>query len=239
MIEAVLLDLDGTILKHRVEDFLKRYFTLIEKRFNHLFPDSKLVQLILASTEKMLKNDGQKTNKEVFWDGFLKQVPWSLEELEPQFERFYLEDFPSLNEGISVDPRTNQVLQELKQKGYKLALATNPLFPRIAIEERLRWAKVESGLFDFIASYETMHYCKPNPEFFRELADLIRVEPERCLMVGNEVELDLRAAKLIGMKTFLVKNGFEVLSEVEFVPDFQGELIKLSDILICERGVLR
>lgn len=232
MIKAVLLDLDGTILKHQVEDFLNRYFALIQKRFNHLFPDGKLVQLILASTEKMLKNDGQKTNKEVFWDDFLKQVTWSFEELEPQFSRFYLEDFPSLNEGISVDPKTNQILKELKQKDYKLALATNPLFPRIAIEERLRWAKVDWGLFDFIASYETMHYCKPRPEFFRELADFLRVEPERCLMVGNEVDLDLRPARLLGMKTFLVKNGFEVLSETEFAPDFQGELIKLSDILI-------
>lgn len=232
MIKAILLDLDGTILKHQVDEFLGRYFALIQKRFNHLFPDGKLVQLILASTEKMLKNDGLKTNKEVFWDNFLRHVPWSFEELEPQFERFYLEDFPSLNEGISIDPETNQILKELKQKNYKLALATNPLFPRIAVEERLRWAKVDSELFDFIASYETMHYCKPNPKFFLELASLLEVKPERCLMVGNEVELDLRAAKSLGMKTFLVKNGFEVLSETEFVPDYQGELIKLADILI-------
>lgn len=232
MIEAILFDLDGTILKHQVEDFLKRYFALIQKRFNHLFPDGKLVKLILASTEKMLKNDGQKTNKEVFWDNFLRHVSWSFEELEPQFERFYLEDFPSLNKGISIDPETNQILKELKQKNYKLALATNPLFPRIAVEERLKWAKVNIELFDFIASYEAMHYCKPNPKFFLELASLLKVKPERCLMVGNEVELDLRAAKLLGMKTFLVKNGFEVLSETEFVPDYQGELIKLSDVLI-------
>lgn len=231
MIEAVLLDLDGTILKHEVDDFLKRYFTLIQKRFDHLFPNGRLVQLILTSTEKMLKNGGEKTNKEVFWGDFLSQVPWRFEDLEPEFEKFYLEDFPSLNEGVTVEPQTSQILAGIKQKGYKLALATNPLFPRIAIEERLRWAGVESKLFDFVASYETMHYCKPNPDFFLELADLIKVEPQSCLMVGNEVELDLRPAQRLGMKTFLVRNGFEVLSEADFTPDFQGELEDLPDIL--------
>jgi FMN phosphatase YigB (HAD superfamily) len=231
MIEAVLFDLDGTILKHRVEDFLSRYFASIQKKFNWLFPEGELVKLILASTEKMMANEGSKTNKEAFWEDFLSRVPYTFEELEPLFQKFYLEDFPSLSRPSQADPEVRKVLEELRERGYKLALATNPLFPLIAVEERLRWAGVESKKFDFVASYEVMHYSKPNPGFFKEIASFLGVRPESCLMVGNEVELDLIPASQIGMRTFLVKNGYEVLTKGDFKPDFEGSLSLLPDLL--------
>lgn len=231
MIKAVLFDLDGTILKHRVDDFLARYFASLRKRFSSLFPGGELVKLIIASTEKMMVNEGPKTNMEAFWEDFLSRVSFTFEELEPHFQNFYKEDFPCLNQGSLADAGAGEVLVKLRERGYKLALATNPLFPLIAVEERLRWAGVESKVFDFVASYEVMHYCKPNPGFFKEIADLVGVEPGECLMVGNEVELDLIPASAVGMKTFLVKNGYEVLAEREFIPDFQGSLDLLLDFL--------
>ncbi len=231
MIEAVLFDLDGTLLKHHVEDFLNRYFGLIQHRFGSIFPDGKLVELILKSTKKMLANNGKKTNKEVFWEDFLKEVDFSQEQLEPMFSNFYRNDFQVLKGGVEPDPSAQRTLIDLKENGYKLALATNSLFPEVAVVERLRWAGLDREIFDFLATYEVMHFCKPDPSFFLEVADKLGVKPENCLMVGNEVELDLIPAAQVGMKTFLVKNGFEVLTQQDFDPDAQGELTELPFFL--------
>ncbi|MFB2351719.1 HAD family hydrolase, partial [Priestia megaterium] len=52
-------------------------------------------------------------------------------------------------------------------QGYTIAIATNPLFPRTAIEQRLAWAKlpVDKYPFKIVSSYEGFHFAKPNPAF--------------------------------------------------------------------------
>ena len=60
-------------------------------------------------------------------------------------------------------------LEELRKKGYTLALATNPMFPREGIERRLDWAGHEAKLFDHVTDYKNAHYAKPNPLYYREI----------------------------------------------------------------------
>jgi FMN phosphatase YigB (HAD superfamily) len=84
-----------------------------------------------------------------------------------------------------------------------MVLATNPLFPRIAIEERIRWAGIDPDAFSLITAFEDMHYCKPQIEYYREILEIINKRPEQCLMVGNDAEEDM-IARILGMKTFLL-----------------------------------
>ena len=87
--------------------------------------------------------------------------------------------------------------------GLRVALATNPIFPAVATESRIRWAGLEPEDFELRTTYENIGYCKPNPEYYREIAARLGVRPEECLMVGNDVTEDM-VAESIGMQVFLL-----------------------------------
>ena len=91
----------------------------------------------------------------------------------------------------------------MKEKGYTLALASNPVFPLTAQKKRMLWAGVNPDDFALITSYENSHYCKPNPLYFKEIAERLGVKPSDCLMVGNDTTEDA-AALSVGVDFFLL-----------------------------------
>ena len=82
-------------------------------------------------------------------------------------------------------------------------LATNPIFPSIATESRIRWAGLEPEDFELYTTYENTGYCKPNPDYYRDILNKLKLQPEDCLMVGNDVTEDMIAAS-VGMDVFLL-----------------------------------
>ena len=84
-----------------------------------------------------------------------------------------------------------------------MVLATNPLFPKVATESRIRWAGLNPDDFEIYTTFETSHYCKPNLDYYREVLNELQVSAEECLMIGNDVSEDMVAEKL-GMKVFLL-----------------------------------
>ncbi|MFW6264694.1 MAG: HAD family hydrolase [Bacillota bacterium] len=226
---TILLDLDGTLLPIDIDEFLKGYFHLLSKEFSDIWEADLFIDSLMKATYKMISNTGENYNMDVFKDTFFKLLEHEEEEaIMNRFENFYRKKFPTLEEGIIVNEQPAQLINILKEKGYKLVLATNPLFPLIAIEERLRWAKIDPAEFSLLTSYENMHYCKPNPAYYLEIAEKMRVEPDDCIMIGNDVQEDMLAADL-GMKTFLV-NDYLINREAEEINvDWQGSFNELIE----------
>ena len=57
---------------------------------------------------------------------------------------------------------------------------------------------------DLVTSYETSHYCKPDPRYYTEFLDKLGLNPKDCLMIGNDVGEDIKAAQSLGISTFLI-----------------------------------
>ena len=91
----------------------------------------------------------------------------------------------------------------LKQAGLRVALATNPIFPSIATEKRIRWAGLKPEDFELFTTYENSKYCKPSLGYYSELLKQLQVAPEECLMVGNDVGDDM-VAEALGIQVFLL-----------------------------------
>ena len=91
----------------------------------------------------------------------------------------------------------------IRSMGYRVALATNPIFPSVATESRIRWAGLEPKDFELYTTYENSSRCKPNPAYFADVAESLHLAPESCLMVGNDAQEDTAAAQ-VGMKVFLL-----------------------------------
>lgn len=203
-IKMILFDLDGTLLPMDQNTFVKAYFGGLAKRLAPYGYDSeKLIAAIWKGTGAMVKNDGSKTNEAVFWDAFANIFGESVRADEPKFDAFYREDFDKVSVSCGYDKRAKETVDAIKARGFRVALATNPIFPSIATEKRMAWAGFKPSDFELFTTYENSCYCKPNPLYYKAVVDALNIDPEDCLMVGNDVDEDMIAQKL-GMKVFLL-----------------------------------
>ncbi|MBR3593446.1 MAG: HAD family hydrolase [Clostridia bacterium] len=200
---TVLFDLDGTLLPMNENLFIKVYFKNLAARLApHGYDPEKLVTAIWGGTSAMMKNDGSKTNEAAFWDFFSGVFGERARADEPIFEDFYKNEFSLVRDVCTKDPKADEAIKEIKALGLRTALATNPLFPRIATLSRIEWAGCDSDDFEVITTYENSRYCKPSREYYLDILNEMDVCPEECLMVGNNVDEDM-IAETLGMRVFL------------------------------------
>lgn len=203
-ITTVLFDLDGTLLPMDQDVFVKNYFGLLaQKLASHGYDPEKLIQAVWAGTKAMVKNDGNATNEETFWVTFDAVLGCKASKDATVHMDFYQNEFNMVKDVCGFAPMASQIVHSLKVKGYRVVLATNPLFPAIATQNRIRWAGLTPEDFEYITTYENSRYCKPNPNYYREILEKLQLQPEECLMVGNDVGEDMVTAQL-GMKVFLL-----------------------------------
>ena len=203
MIKTILFDLDGTLLPMDQDVFVKAYFKGMAKKVGPLgYEPKSLVENIWKGTYGMIQNDGSCTNEEVFWNVFSQSYGNKVYEDKPVFDEFYHIEFQDVQSSCGYNEKVKEVIKQLKNN-YQLLLATNPIFPCIATYSRVRWAGLETTDFEYITTYENSHSCKPNLYYYQELVDKFNLNPEECLMVGNDVSEDMVASKL-GMKVFLI-----------------------------------
>ncbi len=204
---TILFDLDGTLLPMVQEQFLKNYMgKLVAEMATYGYEPKKLMQTIMTGIEAMVKNDGSKTNEAAFWDAFTSVYGAESKNDLPRFEAFYQNTFPSVKDVCGFDPMANEVIKDAKERGYRVVLATNPMFPDVATDERIRWAGLDRSDFDLVTTYENCTTSKPNPAYYLDVAKRVGADPKDCLMVGNDVSDDMIPAESVGMQVFLLTN---------------------------------
>ena len=203
-IKTVMFDLDGTLLPMDQDQFTKYYFGLLVKKLAPYGYDAEqLISGIWAGTAAMVKNDGSCTNEEAFWKKFSALMGEKVVEDKPLFEEFYRVEFQGAKASCGFAPQAAGLVAKLKAAGYRVLLATNPIFPAIATENRIRWAGLEPEDFELYTTYENSCHCKPNPDYYRDILNSMALDPAECLMVGNDATEDT-AAELTGMQVFLL-----------------------------------
>ena len=203
-ITTILFDLDGTLLPMNQDRFAGAYvkgLTIAAEPAG--YSPMILSTAIMAGTAAMVKNNGEKTNEEVFWDTLERTYGESVKNDIHLFDEFYATDFQKIKDVCGFEPKAAELIRYIKEKGFRVVLATNPLFPSVATESRIRWAGLNPDDFELYTTYETSRYCKPNLDYYREVLKQLHVAPEECLMVGNDVAEDMIAEQL-GMKVFLL-----------------------------------
>ena len=217
--KTILFDLDGTLLPMDQEAFVRYYFGLLAKKLAPLgYDPNTLGENIWAGVGAMVRNDGSGTNEEAFWNEFARIYGEHVRAHVPVFEEFYAVDFQEAKKVCGFNPQARKTVLRLKDLGYQVALATNPIFPRIATESRIRWAGLEPELFSIYTTYENSTCSKPNPKYFEEVLGKLGCRAEECLMVGNDVVED-GAAKKVGIDVFFLtdclinKTGTDLSSE--------------------------
>jgi FMN phosphatase YigB (HAD superfamily) len=231
-VRALLLDLDDTLLLNDADRFLSHYFRALVAKVQDVVSVGRFADALSVATRAMERNDGSNgTNAEVFTREFFRRVGRPPGELMPLFDDFYAHEFEELGVLTAVDPAARGLVEWAFEQGLQVAIATQPMFPRVAIETRLRWADVPCDEFPYhwVACYEEMHACKPHPHFFLEILEGLGRRPEECLMVGDSPDADMPARDL-GLRTYLVDRG--AYPDADDVPcDARGDLRHLLALL--------
>ena len=230
MRNTFLFDLDGTLLPMNQDEFVELYFNGIETHFAGRYDTQQLKKTVWAGTMEMVKNQGHKTNEEVFWDTAEALIDIDRESVREEFEEFYSTTFEVARQAASARDDVVKFVRALRNKGYKIVAATNPLFPVVATRNRINWAGFTWDDFDLVTTYDMMHYSKPNVDFYNEILQLIGKKPEECVMVGNDNQEDM-CAETLGIEGYLITDHMINRDDAPITCKWHGtydEFIKLQ-----------
>ncbi|MBI9012668.1 MAG: HAD family hydrolase [Clostridiales bacterium] len=203
--KAILFDLDGTLLPMDIEKFIYLYGKSVSEAFYDFTEVDRIFPQVMHSVKDTVMNTEKKKNFDKFFDHFEMHMPRAKEEYIKRFNEFYIEGFEKVKSATSSSAEIVEAVDILKSKGFKLIIATNPVFPMAANISRIRWAGLTIESFDYITSFEENHYCKPHLKFYKEVLEQNGLEAEDVLMVGNDVQEDL-CIKSLGAKTYLLED---------------------------------
>lgn len=233
--KVILFDLDGTLLPMDQDLFVKTYFGLLAKKLAlYGYEPDKLISSVWAGTGAMIKNDGKISNEDKFWEVFSSTYGADCKKDIALFDAFYRNEFSGVKDVCGFNPLAAEAVHAIKSKGFRIALATNPLFPQIATANRIRWSGLEPEDFEFFTTYEESRYCKPNINYYLDVVEKLGVSPKECLMVGNDVSEDM-IVTTIGMKVFLLTDCLINKEQKELSEYPKGsftELMEYVDILL-------
>jgi FMN phosphatase YigB (HAD superfamily) len=253
MITSVLLDLDDTLLSNNMDTFLPAYLKVFGRYMADIIPPEIFIEEILNGTMKMYANtDPEITLDRAFADHFFPAVGHAEADLLPRLESFYSDVFPSLRELTSPRPDAVDLVESLFELELDIVIATNPLFPRTAVEQRLGWAGLSSDKFPYaqVTSYEQYHFTKPSPVYYAEILGRIGKTPGVAVMVGNDPANDLVPAQTLGITVFHVdadpRDDFpagglsDILPWIENLPETSQPAIQQNTLVIgaCLNGQL-
>lgn len=203
-IRTVLFDLDGTLLPMDQKQFVHAYFHSLYAALEPFgFTKEAFQKAMWGSVGAAIQNDGATTNEEAFWRAFQTFTGIEPKAVLPVIEGYYRREFQEVSKSCGFTPYAKQIVERIRQSGSAVVLATNPVFPKIATESRMRWAGLSPEEFLLYTTYESCRYCKPNLKYYKEILEKLELTPQECLMVGNDVDEDMVAEEL-GMQVFLL-----------------------------------
>lgn len=212
--KLVLFDLDKTLLDINFDEFLKSYFALLIPKLTKILKDKDPLKILQISVDYMIYEKNGELNVDKFYKKFVELSQVERDFLKNIFLDFYINDFPKLK--VFGKPREGgrETVLKLIEMGYEVVIATNSIFPEIAIKQRIDWANLSDINFPLITTMENMHYAKPNVEYYIEILEKLNGTPKDTIMIGDDLEMDILPAKKLGIKT--IHFGVEVkeISEI-------------------------
>ena len=204
-IKNLLIDLDGTLLQVN-EVQAKFEFTIRAIRwwskYSKPWKTAKaLYKLTLAMKSESFSNS---SNYARGIKVFAYEIGLSEDEACILLEKCLNEIFPKLSKYFSPIPGANEFVNWASNH-YNLFLATNPLWPKGIVEMRVMWAGIHLEKFTSFTHAKSMTSCKSYVSFFSDLIEQNQLNPENCLMIGDNAYEDGLASR-IGIDVFILSN---------------------------------
>jgi FMN phosphatase YigB (HAD superfamily) len=223
---TLLLDLDDTLLNTNLESFIPAYFQALAKELAPQIAPEIMLRALMSGTKRMMESDDfSQTLDQVFNAVFYPQINSPYEKIAATIDNFYDHVFPTLSGVTSPKPEVKPFIDWAFSQGFRIAIATDPIFPRKATYHRLRWAGLDPEQFELVSSFEHFHFSKTHPAYYAEVLGRMGWPDGPVLMVGNDMERDIRPAQMLGLATYHVDDAPAPPSGLE-----AGKRGKLADL---------
>lgn len=182
---AVLFDFDGVLIDsmpHHVSAWQE-----ILKGMGINIPDDRLR---LAEGEK-----AKVTIRKLAAESNLSLDEQQLEDLVERKRQIYRKSAPK-----GLRPIASHVVKSFRNAGFLTAIVTGSA--RANLNHTL--SEDELALFNVVISAENYQQGKPDPEPYLRAAELLKLNPEKCLVIEN-APLGIRSAKAAGMTCIAIK----------------------------------
>lgn len=216
-IEAVVFDWGGTLTKPIEVVYEIDTWSEVAR---HLSPDchEELVAR-LGAIEAELWEISRTTQQGASLEGLLEKVidEFGLETAAESLEQAARIHLDLLLPHIEHDDDAHDVLVGLKERGLKVGLLSNTLWPERFHEELLEEAGIRD-LIDVRLYTSCMPYTKPHPEAFRAALEALGVSgPQQAVFVGDRPWDDIHGARSAGMRT--VHRPNPLVPDHDVIPD--------------------
>ena len=185
--KAVISDMDGVIFDTE-KVYLDIWIEVFEK-YGYKMTKELYVNVMGTGRKNVIKT---------FLENFGDDLPIEKMYEEKDNQLFYIIE----NQGIPLKEGVKELFSMLKEKNYKIALATSAKRERVEKQIKDKWLK-ES--FDAIVCGDDVEKGKPSPDIFLKAAKKIDVEPENCFVVEDS-PAGIKAAFSGGMKGIHVED---------------------------------
>jgi len=206
-IDAIFLDLDGTLLGYQDETMGEVLYPLYAKHFPSYTKEYGIA--FQQGVVYMLQQTSAKPQHANIWLAFADKMKELLNMNEETCKLHFTQAFESegynkLRERAKLYTEVTAKLMKIAhERNIKLVLATNPIFPKIAIERRLKWSGAQPEDFVCITHSENMHCTKSVAYYQHLLEQVVQCKAENTIMVGNDNKYDMIASEL-GINTWLI-----------------------------------
>jgi putative hydrolase of the HAD superfamily len=223
MIRAAIFDLDNTLT-----DFMRMKEVSIDSAIESMI-DAGLGMPAEDVKRKLFEIYGREgiEDQRVF-DKFLDE---QFGEIDPMIHTAAILGYRRGREyTLVLYPHVRRTLLTLAKRGLKLAVISDA--PRYQAWSRLCYLQLQH-YFDHVITFEDTHVRKPDPAPFMKALELLAMEPDEVIMVGDWPARDMEGAKGVGIKTVYARYGdtsgafssgadYEIDSIAELVPIIDG-----------------
>ena len=229
---TLLFDLDDTLLDTNLEAFVPAYFQALVRHMAGQVAEEVLLPALVNGLSRMSENaNPTRTLQEIFEAEFYPKLGVAKENISKVLEEFYDHVFPTLQGQTRQRPAAVPLVEWALSCGFRVAIATDPFFPRKAIYHRIRWAGLDPEALELVSTFEHFHFSKTHPAYYAELLGRLGWPDGPVLMVGNNIQRDLLPAHRLGLKTYFIDGG-SVPS-----PGFEAGRGKLEDLRLWLESV--
>jgi FMN phosphatase YigB (HAD superfamily) len=207
MIKLVLLDLDNTLLSNPDMAFAQAYLSLVDRHFLEALDISGISQHIRRFI-RMASDD--QTGTQALYPLALTLLAEATGKTPPIIQTaladFYTQHYPTLAACVQPIAGAAALIRHLRDQDIAVVIATNPIYPETAIQQRMAWAQLpdEKDTYALITTAENMHFAKPDPAYYAEIVARVGVEPDEALLVGDSSRNDILPAHTIGIPSFQI-----------------------------------
>jgi FMN phosphatase YigB (HAD superfamily) len=201
-VKQLLVDLDGTLLGNRHLNLSLDFISKSVGTLSRYGGARQAIATLVAIMKEFKRPSPDIANDVRIVSLFAKRMKLSQDEARAFLREHLLIIFPQLQKHFFPVQGAEEFLEWARQR-YPLLLATNPVWPPEIVELRVKWAGIDPSIFMGMTHIRRMHACKPTAEYYREILAQEKIQAEDCLLIGDDVKMDLPATR-VGIRVFIV-----------------------------------